>query len=292
MNLSIIIPTYNRREHLKILLNQLKEQKLTSGLAIEIIVVSDGSSDGTLEMLQQEFSNVHIVKGDGKWWYTKSMNEGFKYAESLEPDFVLTMNDDIEVNPEYISKLLLAYKSVESGSIIGSLSLSHNQPHKVTNSGNRMKNKLLGVYKHHLPFMSVQKIEELSGIKDTLTLPGRGILIPFKTLKTLNYFDELFVQYHSDGDFCLRAKGKGYKVYVSWDAIVFSHIGLTSSSSSFKKQTFKNFVNTFFDIHSRNYLPARTVFVWRHHTKWAMLFVLFFGIVLNFKNFIFKKKME
>jgi GT2 family glycosyltransferase len=291
MNLSIIIPTFNRREHLKILLNQLKAQKLSFAIKVEVVVVLDGSSDGTLEMLQQEFPKVHIVEGDGNWWYTKSMNEGFKYAESLLPDFVLTLNDDIEVNPDYISKLLLAYNSVEEGSIMGSLSVSHSHPHKVTNSGNSLKNKLFGIYRHHLPFMSVQNIEMLSGVKDTVTLPGRGILIPFKTLKDLNYFDEFFMQYHSDGDFCLRAKEKGYKVYVSWDAVVFSHMGLTSSSSSFKKQTFNDFINTFFDNHSRNYLPARAVYIWRHHTKWAMPFVLFIGIVLSFKNFFLKKKM-
>lgn len=291
MTIAIIIPSYNRREYLKILLNQLNEQQLFNGLALEIVVVLDGSSDGSLQMLQNDFRTVHIVQGDGDWWYTKSMNEGFKKAEGLKSDFVLTLNDDIEVKPDYISKLLLSYKSVEEGSIMGSLSVSLSKPHKVTNSGNRLKYKWLGVYKHHLPAMSVQKIENLSGVKDTVTLPGRGILISFKTLKDLNYFDEFFIQYHSDGDFCLRAKEKGYKVYVSWDAIVFSHIGLTSSSSSFKKQTFKNFINTFSNVHSRNYIPARAVYIWRHHTKWAMPFVLLIGIVLNFKNFLLKKKM-
>ena len=135
MTIAIIIPSYNRREYLKILLNQLNEQQLFNGLALEIVVVLDGSSYRSLQMLQNDFRTVHILQGDGDWWYTKSMNEGFKKAEGLKSDFVLTLNDDIEVKPDYISKLLLSYNSVEEGSIMGSLSVSLSKPHQSQTQG-------------------------------------------------------------------------------------------------------------------------------------------------------------
>ena len=291
IRIAVIIPTYNRIKYLKVLLRQLLNQNIQSKIILMIIVVVDESTDRTNNILKTEFPEIYIVKGTGNWWYTKSMNEGFKYAENLKPDFVLTLNDDVEIQHNYISNLILAYQKVEEGSIIGSLCVSINKPHVITSSGNKIRNKFFGLYKHNLPFMSVINLKELSGIKETVTLPGRGMLISICTLKQLNYFDEAFIQYHSDGDFCLRAHKIGYGVYISWDAVVFSHINLTSSSSSFKKQSLKSFINSFFDSHSRNYILDKLLYIWRHNTKLGMPLVLLFNLLLTVKNYYFKKKL-
>ena len=96
-HVAAVIPTFNRKDKLNVILTQLASQILLPNLMLEIIVCVDGSTDGTNEMIMEKFPSVHIVSGDGTWWYTKSMNMGFKYAQSLKIDFVLTLNDDIEI---------------------------------------------------------------------------------------------------------------------------------------------------------------------------------------------------
>jgi GT2 family glycosyltransferase len=287
-HICIIIPTFNRKIYLRTILNQLYNQKLTTA-KLTVIVIVDGSLDGTIDMIQNEFSSVIIIYGDGTWWYTKSMNEGFKYASKLNPDFVLTLNDDVELSKDYIENILNAYFNVEGGSIIGSLCISKDLPHRIMNSGNVLKNKLFLIYKNYLPFLSTQDDSELTGIKPTSILPGRGILIPFNTLLSLNFFDNRFIQYHSDGDFCLRASKKGFNIYISWDALIYGHLDLTSSDSSFRKQKFSNFIKSFFNKYSRNYLPAKALLIWRHHTKILLPVVLLSDILLSIKNYIIKK---
>jgi len=73
-----VIPTYNRKNHLRVILNQLLNQKSLGIYLLDIVVVVDGSTDGTIEMLANEFSKVHMITGSGNWWYTKSMNIGFR----------------------------------------------------------------------------------------------------------------------------------------------------------------------------------------------------------------------
>lgn len=252
-------------------------------------MVVDGSDDGTLEMLKAEFPKVHVVQGDGSWWYTKSMNEGFKYAEILNPDFVLTLNDDVEIRNSYLNNLLSSYTKINRNSIIGSLSLSTNSPHLITNSGYTLKNKFFGIYQNYLPFLMDQKPELLFGIKETVALPGRGILIPYHVLKELDYFDERFVQYHSDTDFCLRAKEDGIMVYISWDAIVYSNVNMTSYSSSYKNKSISALFNSFFDKYSRNYIPSLSRLVWRHNTKIGFPVVFVFKMMLIFKNYLLQR---
>ena len=78
-DLCIIIPTFNRKKQLSVLLHQFKQQK-SNGIRFNIVVVVDGSTDGTIELLESEFPEVIIVKGSGNWWFTRSLNEGCKYA--------------------------------------------------------------------------------------------------------------------------------------------------------------------------------------------------------------------
>ena len=136
MKIVIIIPTFNRKNCLEILLHQLKNQ-IDDKLAIEIIVVVDGSTDGTEEMLEKGFPDAFIVIGTGNWWYTKSMNEGFKYARKLKPDYVLTLNDDIEIEHNYIKTLIDDFYKINEDCILGSISLTHEKPQLITGVGNR-----------------------------------------------------------------------------------------------------------------------------------------------------------
>jgi GT2 family glycosyltransferase len=281
MKICIVIPTYNRKDYLRNLLYQIKEQKIESH-EIQTIIAVDGSTDGTLEMLKDEFPEVHIVKGTGDWWYTKSMNEGFKYAGKLKPDYALALNDDIEVSDDYINQLLDGVNKVKKNSIIGSVSFTYEKPHKIFTAGVKNINPCLKSIHYYRPF-TVVETEMLSGIHPTKVLPGRGMLIPFNILKKLDFFDETFIQYRSDYDFCLRAAKAGYSLYISWDAQIYSYEKKTSISSSFIRKSLLKFIGGFCNPYSRIYFPAFLKYSWRHYRKilWPIYFVIF--ILASFK---------
>lgn len=288
MKICIVIPTYNRKDYLGKLLNQIKYQKIENHI-IETIVIVDGSTDGTLEMLQDDFPEVHIVKGTGDWWYTKSMNEGFKYAEKLKPDYVLTLNDDVEIEDNYIQQLVNAAQSVSANSIIGSVSFTIKKPYRVTSSGVKKITKFIGRSIVYYKFGEEVDPDKLSGIYPTEVLPGRGTLIPAEVLKELDYFDEYFKQYLSDFDFCLRAKKRGHKIYISWDSRVFSHVEKTSSSSSFKRFSLSNYLYSFFNPYSRNHILQRIRYLWRHRIKFLLPLSLVIWILAITKANLCKK---
>ena len=288
MLLAVIIPTYNRKACLRTLLSQLYNQE-KSDLALEIVVVVDGSTDGTLEMLDDDFPEVHIVKGTGDWWYTKSMNEGFKYAEKLKPDYVLTLNDDIEIGEDYIKKLLESFSKVDNRSIMGSIAFTIEQPYRVFYSGIKKeiwwRNK--SVRYHKLLLRGNPK--DFNGVYSSKALPGRGMLIPFSILNELDGFDNKFLQYGSDFDFCFRAAKKGINIYISYDAQIFCHHKATSKNSSFIKNSFSSFINGFFAPHSRSYLKDSAIILLRNKNILLVPFFLFITILASLKNFLLSK---
>lgn len=285
-NISIIIPTHNRKYILHNLLSHCSIQmsKLRNTVS-NIVVIVDGSTDGTLEMLASYFPDVHVVQGNGVWWYTKSMNEGFRYAlEHIYPDFFLTLNDDVVLADDYLEQIVKVMNVSDGNTVVGSLGVTASIPSRVITSGNSWRYQPLGIYSQHLPFLSEVVPDELTGLHPSLTLPGRGMLIPVEVLRALNLFDENFKQYHSDGDFTLRALQKGYCVKISWDAKIFVNHEKTSASTSFLNSNYLTLINSFSDPVSRNYLPAKARFIWRHGEKKYFFIRLILYMIIAFIN--------
>jgi len=101
-----IIPTFNRVERLRQCLDYLTQQDYPH---INIVVVNDGSTDGTSDYLKQ-FSGADLVtiNGDGNLWWGGAMYEGICYVleHSALDDYVLMLNDDVKIGRQFVSSLV------------------------------------------------------------------------------------------------------------------------------------------------------------------------------------------
>jgi GT2 family glycosyltransferase len=291
VKIGVVIPTHNRKEALRRILAQLGKQQLDDRTELIIVVVVDGSTDGTLEMLDGTYPDIHVVKGNGGWWYTKSMNMGFKYLEKYRVDRLLSLNDDCEIEDNYIVTLVDASERVKEDSIIGSIGLTSGYPHRLFFSGVKRIN--WNIYNSELyhTFLSPCDPDKLSGLHPSVVLPGRGMFIPIKTLERLDYFDEIFPQYGSDDDFCLRAVKREINVYVSWNSRIYSDPGGTGSGSYFVKQPFPVFLKSFVNKYSRTYLKKEIIRLWRHGNRWFFPVALTVMIRKHFTGYFFGPKV-
>ena len=101
MNIAIILPTYNERENLEPLVGQL----LALDLDLEVIVVDDGSPDGTGELadaLAQHDARVHVIHRAGKLGLGTAYIAGFKYALAHGAERIVTMDADFSHHPRYV----------------------------------------------------------------------------------------------------------------------------------------------------------------------------------------------
>jgi len=289
--INIVIPTFNRCQLLERLLSQIEVQSShLKDVVFRTIVVVDGSTDGSYEMLENKFPAVSVVKGSGNLWYTKSMNVGFEKAFELGGDYILTLNDDVVLDDRYLQIMALYALSNELG-IIGSLSLTMHEPPRILFSGVR---KYIRWRQKNLKYHSVfaEYDETMHGIHKTVVLPGRGMLIPQNLVKQLKGFDEYFIQYHSDEDFCLRAAHLGASVRVSWDAKLFSYVEKTAAATSYMRVPAKVFFKSFLNPYARLYIPQKAKFYYRHGIKilWPITMLTFF--LSNIKAWKFNKKLS
>lgn len=281
-----VIPTYNRKAYLRQVLSNLVVQQFRD-LVIDnqIIVVVDGSTDGTLEMLHSDFPNVVVVTGTGDWWYTKSMNKGFEKALKYSPELILALNDDVNLQPDYIESIVSEYKSLDSDCIIGSVSISHSRPERITFGG--VKKIVWWRYKQQNYILSNKKPETLTSMpmRPSVVLPGRGMLITARVLIQLGLFDEQLPQYGPDDDFCLRASWYGIPVYISYKARVYSYDGLTAIGNPARKVNILKFAKSFFNRYSPRYVPKTYKMIIRHGRRFLFPVTLLIVIIGSFKAY-------
>jgi GT2 family glycosyltransferase len=125
----LVTPVHNRREITLQCLRSLSRIDRT-GLDIHIIVVDDGSSDGTCESIREKFPDVHVIRGDGNLWYTAGTNLGINEALKHNPDYILCFNDD-SIFDENALRALVECAETNAKSVVGALLLLWDEPHRV-----------------------------------------------------------------------------------------------------------------------------------------------------------------
>jgi len=292
IRIGAVIPTFNRKHLLANCLESLvnQENEFHTITIIPIIIV-DGSSDGTVDMLNLNYPEAIIVMGDGNWWYTHSINEGFKKALELQVDFILTLNDDIYFDKNYLSKILKDYNSTTAGSIIGSPSLSDSMPHIITFSGVKKIDFMLKEYNYISKYSLYSG--QVSGLLPSVVLSGRGILYPIQTILKLGFYDEKLIQYKSETDYTFNAYKTGIPVYISFNAPVYEHIKETSAGAIYNNPSFKVFWKSLFNPYSINSIQKTLYYSIKHkgYIMGALVSIVrVCGIIKNFLKVKIKLK--
>lgn len=215
-----------------------------NGFRTQVVVVDDGSKDGTSDSVRQLFPDTVVLNGDGNLWWSGAINLGIKYSLDMGCDYVLTLNDDTRFDENFLEALFCSAEA-NPNTIVGSLMAYED-------SVLQRFHYLAGVkqvgYLRSLVGVSVS--ESSIGKVSPITvdaLPGRSLLIPMNIIRSIGLFDsKRFPHGSADFDFTLRAGNKGYGIIVDTRSIVYSDLNrnnfrifvVTSERITFLKSLF------------------------------------------------------
>lgn len=256
----VVIPVYNRKEFTKDCIVSLQNQTYKR---LKIIIVDDGSTDGTKEMLQTEFPDVIVLYGDGNLFWTKAINMGISKALELGAEYVLTLNNDTVATSDFLEKMMY-WASQTPDALLGAFDISYNT--KKPYYGGEIVNWPLAKSKL---LLEVLKEEELHGLREVSLFPARGLLIPRKVFEIIGlYAEKELPHYMADYDFTLLAIRNGFKVYCNFDAKLYT---FPEEGGDFKikqkRKSFKNYYNHLFSIKGGANLRNFTVYTFRNCPK-------------------------
>lgn len=184
---------------------------------LDVVVVDDGSQDGTGEILQQNYPSVKVLRGDGNLWWAGGTNRAIKACLHAGCDYVLLLNPDVFVEPETITCLLTV--SQEYGdAIAAALVVQDNNPNLVWWAGSRW-----GPIKPWFPVWTSQYLYRAGTPRSALPQEpyftseahGRGVMIPLCIFEKIGLYDEhCLPHYGADSDFSHRVRQAGFSIFV------------------------------------------------------------------------------
>src|SRR5688500_7308468 len=119
LKVEVVTPVHNRKELTLGCLRSLAAADQT-GLDVHVIVVDDGSTDGTADALREQYPDVEVIRGSGDLWYTGGMNVGLTAAMRHDPDYVLAINNDSEFDPGFLQSMIRTARRIPR-SVVGAI---------------------------------------------------------------------------------------------------------------------------------------------------------------------------
>lgn len=266
----IIMPVHNRKEFTRNCLHSLLHQ--TDSDKLRIIVVDDGSTDGTGEMLIKEFPSVITLRGDGNLFWTSAINLGVRHALTLGADYVLTINNDTVASKNFIEQMLF-WANLAQDSLLGALDIDIKT--KRPYYGGELVNWRCSSSRY---LLNEIKVEDQKGIHEVSLYPGRGLLIPKIVFEKVGLFEEeKLPHYMADYDFTQMARRKGFKIYCNYDARLYTYPEEGGDPKLRKRKTLKNYFLHLFSIRGGGNLKNFTIYTFRNCPKKYLVASLFVG---------------
>jgi GT2 family glycosyltransferase len=253
MTLWVCIPVHNRISFTEHCLEALHAQDFPD---FRVVVCDDGSTDGTSERIRLCFPDVIVLDGDGTLWWTGAINRCVEYVLKVgnpKTDAVITLNNDLEVETDYLSALAGAARR-HPHAIIASAGYDI-RTHQLVAPGLRQswltsKVSIVGDERDRLP--------NDADLAEVTHAPGRGTLVPLRAFHDLGLYDQQHLpHYGADYDYTHRARRAGYRILISYRAQVFSHIEETGMTAVRRDFGLKGLYRYLTDIKSPANLSAR-----------------------------------
>ncbi len=206
---SVIIVSYNGQKLLEKCLDSLSNITYDN---FEIILVDNNSSDNTIQFVSKHFPSIIIIKLNSNKGFAEPNNIAAKIAKG---DYLLFLNNDTVVTPNFISEMIKAIQSDQTIGMCQSLLL---KPNGSIDSSGVFIDKLGVVYNSKT---KINKIREISSAR------GASMLIQKNIFDKLKGFDEKFFASFEDVDLGWRTWIIGYRVILVPTSVVYHSAGTT-----------------------------------------------------------------
>lgn len=212
---SIIIVNWNGLKFLETCLSSIFKQ---SYQAFEVILVDNGSTDGSLEFIRSKFPGPRIIVNEKNLGFAKANNQGIEIARGR---YIATLNNDTEVDREWLKKLIEAAGSSDQRiGMWGPKILSMQERTRIDSVGGLL------IYRDGIA-RGRGRSEEDKGqydrVEDILFPSACSALYRKDMLDEIGYFDEDFFAYSEDSDLGFRARLAGWGAVSVPDAVVYHH---------------------------------------------------------------------
>ncbi|GAK49310.1 glycosyl transferase family 2 [Candidatus Moduliflexus flocculans] len=221
-DVAVIIVNWNTRELLRQCLASAYQQ--TSGIAFEVWVIDNASSDGSAEMVAQEFPQTRLIRNAENVGFAKANNQALRRASAR---YYLLLNSDTALRDNAIAQMVAFLDTQPTVGIAGTRLLNSDGSWQA--SFDNFPRTPLDMLRDKLNSSRRMRWENRLLCRDVSTnfavdyLIGAVFMIRRETIEQIGLLDETFFMYAEDIDWCYRAAQAGWQAYYLGEFAVFHH---------------------------------------------------------------------
>jgi GT2 family glycosyltransferase len=204
-NVAIIILNWNNAADTIICLRSIDKLNYKSYYTI---VVDNGSTDSSKQVIRQQFPDVIILDPDLNLGYAEGNNVGIRYAIANGAKYILLLNNDTIIDSDSLGQLVSAAETHADAAFLGPKIYHLDLPQRIQSAGGEL-DRLWRSKQRGLDTVDQGQFEI---IEEVDYLIGAALLMSVDHLKTIGLFDPTFFMYREDVDLCMRARKCGFKV--------------------------------------------------------------------------------
>ncbi len=223
VDVSVIIPTWQGRHLLETCLSALAQSQVEAA----VVVVDNGSTDGSVEWLQAAYPAVRLIRNPRNLGFAVAVNQGIRATRTR---WIALLNNDAVPEPDWLARLLEVGETYPRTGAVASRMMFRDNPRIVSSAGIRVDPSGgawdLFIGKTHWPADPI----EIFGAS------GGACLYRREMLDDIGLLDEAFFAYLEDVDLAWRAQLRKWKTRLSPAAVVYHALSATGGEgSSFKR---------------------------------------------------------
>jgi len=221
MKVFVVILNLNGKDFTLDCLTSLEDLKKPKNCQVELIVVDNGSTDGSVAAIKKSFPKVAVLENKKNLGFAEGNNVGFRFGLKKGADYVLLLNNDTIVDKNFLVELLRQGEDKRVGILGPKIYFApgyefHKERYKESQRG-----KVLWYAGGQMDWDNVlashRGVDEVDRgqydkVSETDFVSGCCMLVKRQVLEKVGLFDPRYFLYYEDNDLCQRAKRAGFKL--------------------------------------------------------------------------------
>jgi len=217
---SIVVVNWNGKEHLKYCLPSLKKINYPN---YEVIVVDNGSTDGSQAYVKRYHFWVKLIENQKNLGYVGGNNVGIEQSDG---DYILVLNNDTKVTPEFLKIMVEDMEKDEKIGCLGPKILCLYNKTTLDVAGSFFTDT---GFLYHYGYLQDASLPMYNKKREFFCVKGACLLLRKSLVDKIGAFDEDYFNFFEETDLCHRIWLSGYKVIYEPKAIIY-HYGAGTAS--------------------------------------------------------------
>jgi GT2 family glycosyltransferase len=208
----VIVLNYNGRRWIEACFAALLNTRYNNFRAV---LVDNGSGDGSVELVRSEFPQAQIIMNDGNLGFSEGNNVGIRKALADGADYVVLLNPDTKVEPEWLNDLIAIGEREDKIGILGAVQLEYG-----SREFNNWTKNAVSEY--------LEELKDIETARDCIPVEwveGSCFAVKRKVFEEAGLLDPIYFAFYEEVDFCRRAACLGYQIALVPRSRVHHHRG-------------------------------------------------------------------